>query len=86
MNMMLQPKPPPPPDPIVGMGATMQVGSDQYAVTIIGVTPSGKTIKLQHDRVRLTKESRRGLSKDRGAHQQHLFTSDPNGEVVTARL
>lgn len=35
--------------PVVGMGATIYAGSDAYPATVSRVSPSGKTIWVQHD-------------------------------------
>lgn len=37
--------------PEVGMGATISIGSDRYAATIIAVTSSGKTVVVQGDKI-----------------------------------
>ena len=37
--------------PAVGDGATYAIGMDRYAYTVIEVSPSGKTIRVQRDRV-----------------------------------
>jgi hypothetical protein len=35
--------------PTVGIGATIQIGSDRYAYTVVEISPSGKTLTLQRD-------------------------------------
>ena len=70
--------------PVVGMGATMQIGSDSYAYTITAVSPSGHRITMQRDRTVPTK-----ASKPIGyvASGPHMYTADPEGtiEIATRR-
>lgn len=35
--------------PEIGQGATIVVGSDRYACTVVDITPSGKTVTVQDD-------------------------------------
>ena len=66
--------------PEVGMGATYLGWTDRHAYTIIEVSASGKTIKVQRDRAIRT--DKLGMSDA----QSYLYTPDPNGEVRTIRL
>jgi hypothetical protein len=69
------------PRPEVGMGATILMWSDRLAATIIWVSPSGKTIKLQHDTARRT-DARGYYTED----QDYEYSRDPGGRIETARL
>lgn len=66
------------PFPEVGMGATMSVGSDRYAYTIVEVSESGKTIIIQADDA-VNKGDYYGV-------QDWVYTPNPRGPVRTARL
>jgi hypothetical protein len=68
------------------MGATVHVGSDCYAVTIVEVSPSGKTLTIQYDRAVLTKRSRAALAENWGAPQTHLFIPDTEAPIKKVRL
>lgn len=48
---MNKPKPTPEIMPVVGMGATLCVGSDRYPYTIVAVSKSGKSFTMQADNV-----------------------------------
>lgn len=64
--------------PKVGMGATMVVGSDRYAYTIVKVSESGKTIVIQSD-----------IEKQVGEYfgnQKWEHTPNPEGAMRTVRL
>lgn len=74
------------PKPVPGMGATVHVGSDRYAATIIEVSPSGKTLSLQFDKAVLTRASRVALAGNMGADQTYLFIPDPSAPVRRVRL
>lgn len=64
----------------VGDGASLRVGSDSYAYTVVSVTPSGKTVKLQKDTATLVKTSNPYVD------QVYTYQADPDGVVITARL
>ena len=77
----------------VGDGATQRIGSDAHAYTVIKVSPSGKTITLQRDKVTLDP----GFKPDfhpggfvghvANQHDQRwTYEADPDGGVTTARL
>jgi len=66
------------PFPEVGMGATMAVGSDRYAYTIVEVSESGKTVKIQGD-----------ITINEGDYfgtQKWVCTPNLEGPIKTARL
>lgn len=65
--------------PEVGMGATIQVGSDCYPYTVIAVSPSGKTVTIQEDEAQLVSGSI--FSK----RQEYEYRSNPNGRTMTVR-
>lgn len=54
----------------VGMGATVQIGSDSWAATVIEVNRSRRVIKVQTDRKR-----------GRG-----IYVPDPHGTIYTVTL
>lgn len=66
--------------PVVGMGATEVLYSDRHAFTIIEVSKSGKTFKMQRDNARRTDKN--GMSDA----QAWEFERNPAGDVVTVRL
>jgi hypothetical protein len=66
--------------PVVGMGATKLLYSDRAPFTVIWVSPSGKSCKVQADKA-IRKDSN-GMSED----QDYEFERDPEGEIVTLRL
>ena len=74
-----QPKPEP------GMGATVRIGSDCYAATVVSVSPSGKTLEIRFDKAVLTRGSRAALANDMGAPQSHLFVQDPDAPLKKVR-
>jgi len=59
----------------VGQGSAYHIGSDSYAMTVIGWTKSGKTIYVQQAKARATNNS------DYYSRQSYLFTADPNAEI-----
>lgn len=66
------------PFPEVGMGATMAVGSDRYAYTIVKVSESGKTIDIQSE-----------IAINEGDYfgtQKWVHTHNLEGAIKTARL
>lgn len=66
-------------NPNVGDGATQQVGSDAYPLTVIAVSKSGATIKVQRDKVKHISGTFQG--NDYKAD----YEPDPEGAVLTAR-
>lgn len=68
--------------PQVGMGATLHVGADDYPLTIIEVSRSGKRIRCQRDRVR----GRRAAGSDLSVPASYLFIPDPEGEIIEVSL
>ena len=66
--------------PQIGMGATELVGSDRYPFTVIAVSPSGKTAKIQADEaIRL---DNRGIYTE---SQDYRYERDLGGRVHTIR-
>jgi hypothetical protein len=65
--------------PEVGMGCTIQIGSDYYAGTVVSVSRSLHRVEIQRDRSRRTRATA-GQRED----QQHLHEVDPNGPIETA--
>jgi len=68
------------PRPEVGMGATILMWSDRNPATIVWVSPSGKTIKIQQDTYRRTDQN--GISEA----QSYEYSRNPEAPVETARL
>jgi hypothetical protein len=66
--------------PVVGMGATHLMYTDREACTVIAVSPSGKTIKVQTDHAKRTDGN--GMSEC----QKYEHTPNPNGVIYTVRL
>lgn len=64
----------------VGDGATIQIGSDRYAATVIWVSPSGHQIKLQRDKTKATTPIAYSES------QSYICVADPNGEIEKAQV
>jgi len=69
-----------PAKPEIGMGATLIMWSDRHAYTITGVSPSGKTIKLQRDKA--TRVDKNGMSDA----QDYKYEPDIEAPVETATL
>lgn len=69
-----------PETPEVGMGATELSHSDRTPYTVIEVSESGKTCKVQEDTAIRTDKN--GMT-DSG--QTYLFTPNPEGNIVTLR-
>lgn len=65
--------------PVVGMGVTMNIGSDSYPCTVVEVI-SEKRCVVQQDRQKRTDSN--GLSED----QSYLFIPNPEAEKVTIYL
>jgi hypothetical protein len=68
-------------EPVVGMGATMGVGSHRYPYTIVEVNKTGKTIVLQADNYELVEGDAYGSE-----HQVYRFFPNPDAEKIVARL
>lgn len=66
-------------EPEVGMGGTVMYWSDREPVTVIEVSPSGKTVKVQADKY--TRTDSNGMSDA----QQYEYERDPDGTVMTFR-
>lgn len=64
--------------PLIGMGATIQIGSDRIAGTIIQATP--KRIVIQEDKK--TRIDNNGMSE----MQEYKYDRDPNGSFYVATL
>lgn len=67
-------------EPVVGMGATEYMWSDNHPYTVIDISESGKTLKLQADTA--TRTDTNGMSES----QSYDYTRNPDGEIVTVRL
>lgn len=67
--------------PAVGDGATYSIGLDCYAYTVIEVSPSGKTIRVQRDRVV------RVGGEGEGENSRYIYipNTDQEVEVFTLR-
>ena len=68
------------PAPTVGMGATILSWSDRSPATVVEVSASGKTIKLQEDTA--TRTDTNGMSEC----QDYAFAPDPSAPLQVARL
>ena len=66
--------------PEVGMGCTIFSWTDRHAATIITVSPSGKTVKVQRDIAKRTDTN--GMSEV----QSYEYSPDPEARVLTFRL
>jgi hypothetical protein len=66
--------------PKVGDGATLLSWTDRHPATVVWVSPSGKTIRLQADSA--VRKDDNGMSEV----QAYEFSPDPEGPVRTARL
>lgn len=66
--------------PEVGMGATLLSWTDRHPYTVISVSESGKTIRVQEDGYKRTDTN--GMSECQG----YEFHRDPNGQIFTLRL
>jgi hypothetical protein len=67
-------------NPMIGMGATIQVGSDSYPATVIQVTNNGKRVVVQEDIA--TRVDTNGMSES----QQYTYEPNPNGTIYIATL
>lgn len=68
------------PYPTIGMGATIQVGSDRYSATIIQVSQSGNRIVIQEDNA--TRVDNNSMSE----YQEYTYEANPNGTIRIATL
>lgn len=66
--------------PSIGTAATVQVGSDRYPATVVGVTASGKTVTIQYDSY--TRTDKNGQSEA----QEYTYSPNPNGNVSMVRV
>jgi hypothetical protein len=66
--------------PEVGMGATQICWTDRRAFTVIWVSKSGKTIRVQEDIVK--RFDFNGVSES----QNYEFARNPDGAIVTLRM
>lgn len=66
--------------PEVGMGATVLSYTDRHAYTIVEVSKSGKTIKIQEDTA--TRKDANGMSES----QDYEFSRNPKGAIYSARF
>lgn len=65
--------------PHIGMGATIHVGTDRYACTIVDISQSGKTLTLKEDKATLT-------SGDIFKYpQEYRYEDNPNGRMHKVR-
>jgi len=67
-------------NPMIGMGATIQVGSDSYPATVIQVTNNGKRVVVQEDNA--TRTDSNGMSES----QSYTYEPNPNGTIYIATL
>ena len=65
-------------EPAIGMGGSIAVGSDSYAVTVIDVqrTLNKRMVRVQYDNVHATKDSSRLTER-----QVNLYTPNPKGRI-----
>jgi hypothetical protein len=66
---------------MVGMGFTEGAGSDSYPATVIEVSKSGKTIKVQSDLYQ-----RADKAGPYTENQTYTYTANTNGAIRTYRL
>jgi hypothetical protein len=66
--------------PEVGMGATIQIGSDSIPATIIQVTRNNRRVVVQEDLA--TRTDNNGMSDS----QQYTYQADPQGAIYIATL
>lgn len=68
------------PEPVVGMGCTVQLGTDRHAYTIIKKSASNKTIWIQRDKpIRLDENFQQGP-------QIYAYERDLNGKILRCSL
>ncbi len=66
--------------PEVGMGATYLSWTDRHAYTIISVSASGKSFKMQQD------TARRVGKIEVSENQKYSFATNLNGQILTVRM
>lgn len=66
--------------PTIGMGATIQIGSDSYPATVIQVTNNGKRVVVQEDTA--TRVDANGMSE----RQDYTYEPNPQGTIHIATL
>jgi len=66
--------------PMIGMGATIHIGSDSHPATVIQVTNNGKRVVVQEDNA--TRTDSNGMSES----QSYTYEPDPNGAIYIATL
>lgn len=64
----------------IGEGVTVSIGSDAYPYTIIDISPSGKTIYLQEDRVERIDSN--GISEV----QEYKYFRNSEGKEIKASM
>lgn len=64
-----------PTGPHVGQGATVGVGTDRYAATVIAVSPSGHKVTVQYDKA--TRTDKNGYC----GPQEYTYEPDPSGAI-----
>ncbi|SKT55468.1 Uncharacterised protein [Mycobacteroides abscessus subsp. massiliense] len=67
-------------EPAVGTGATIVMWSDRHAATVVEVSESGKTVRVQQDRA--TRTDNYGMSDA----QSYTYTPNPQAAVQTFTL
>jgi len=65
---------------MIGMGATIQIGSDAYPATVIQVTNNGKRVVVQEDTA--TRVDNNGMSES----QQYTYEPNLQGTIHIATL
>lgn len=63
--------------PVVGMAATVAIGTDRHAATVVEVSPSGHKVTVRQDKA--TRTDANGMSES----QSYKYESDPNGKLYT---
>lgn len=66
---------------VVGIGATMSIGSDRYPYTVVGFTKSGKTLTVVRDNFTADKEG----GHDYYGNQKWVYTPRDPINAETAR-
>lgn len=64
----------------VGMGVTIGAGSDCYPATVVGLSKSGRTVKVQYDSYRRIDQN--GLSES----QQYVYSENKSGVIIEVRM
>ena len=80
LNNMLMANSKPNKTPAVGDGATILGWTDRHPATVIEVSPSGKTIRIQEDDAERTDSN--GMSEI----QSYKFKANPKGAIHEVRL